>query len=397
MKAATTLFLTFLVLPLSAQQEPVVDSDGDQWSEGFGRAPSYRAALAGALEDAVARAKGIAIARGPAVRSRLAVVSEAKDADGEGWFDGQSENEREWVQRQVRGFVERYEITDKGKAQDRMWEVRVRALVLGHDGRDAQLVVDLRDNDLRAWRLERVDEETDRLVDQRKGRFVGPKIAEYLRNSGAVKIVSRGPGVQVTANSAAKEREKAGHELVASHRVTIDWQPLVVQSRIEKRNRARPSNGPRPEYMSGGSVTVRVRIEDLVERTELCDKTITIPADKPGRFSADRLDAMVTELVDKAKAEVAKQVFFTLRPPVVLRKWTGEGGEWLIEARIGKRVAAGFRKFVVGSPGSLASPDWRKLGDAELIGGTAASCTFRMLGGDPAALVAEVSEVRPVE
>ncbi len=372
--------------------------DKEQWSEGFGRATSYRAALAQALEGAVGKAKGIEIARGPSIRSRLAVVSEHKDGDKSGFFDGKSELEREWVQQQIAGFVKSYEVTKKGKAKDRMWEVSVRALVASVDQLESELIIELIDNDLRKWQLERYEEDgPGRAFDRRKGNFRGPKIGEYLRRSGAVKVVSTGPGVKVTGNSDRTQREKVGHQLVASHRVVINWQPLVVSSLVERPNIARPSSGPRTEYMKGGAVQVSVRVENLIERTVMLDETFDVPADKPGMYSADRLDAFVTALVDKAKAEVAKKVFFTLRQPVVLRKWAGDGGKWFVEARISRRVAAGFKKFSVGNNGSLASPDWQSLASATLVGGNATSCTFQLADiTDPAGIEAAVSEVRPI-
>jgi hypothetical protein len=129
----------------------------------------------------------------------------------------------------------------------------------------------------------------------------------------------------------------------------------------------------------------------------LLDETFSVPADKPSQWSAERLDAVVTFLVDKAKGEVAKKVFFTLRPPVVMRKWAGDGGAWFVEARMSKRVAAGFRKFTVGNDGSLANPDWQDLATATLVGGSAQSCTFRLADvADASRIVADVSQVRPV-
>ncbi|MFN3244394.1 MAG: hypothetical protein ACE37K_23010 [Planctomycetota bacterium] len=390
------------VAAVPAQEAPQAkaaeDARKDAWSEGFGRAPSYRSALAQALEDAVAKAKGVEVARGPSIRSRLAVVAEHEDGEQRGFFDGEAENEREWVQQQIAGFVRSYEVDKKAKADDRMWEVSVRALVAGLDHLASELVIELQDNDLRSWQLERFEEGgPGRAFDRRKGRFQGPKIGEYLRRSGAVKVTGSGKGVNVRTGTERTQREKAGHQLIASHRVVIEWQPLVVQSLVEKPNKARPTKGPRPEYMSGGAVTVTLKVEDLVHDVVLLDETFSVPADKPSQWSADRLDAFVTDLVDKAKGEVAKKVFFTLRPPVVMRKWAGDGGAWFVEARMSKRVAAGFRKFTVGNDGSLANPDWQDLATATLVGGSAQSCTFRLADvADASHIVADVSQVRPV-
>ncbi|MCK5944779.1 MAG: hypothetical protein KAI24_22515 [Planctomycetes bacterium] len=402
MNTTPSLVLTALLAAALPAQEPepvaAAPAANGSWTEGFGRAPTYRSALAQALEDAVAKANGVAIARSPSIRSRIAVVAEHRDGEQEGFFDGSSENEREWVQHQIRGFVPRYEVQQKQKADDRMWEVTVRAKVAGVDQLGSQLVIELVDNDLRSWQLERYEEGgPGRAFDRRQGRFQGPKIGEYLRRSGAVEISGSGRGVNVRSGAERAQREKAGHQLVASHRVVVDWQPLVVQSTVEKPNKARPTKGPRPEYMSGGAVEVSLRIEDLVRDVVMLEETFAVPADNPGAWSADRLDAFVTNLVDKAKAEVAKKIFFTLRPPVVLRKWAGDGGAWFVEARISRRVAAGFGKFSVGTDGTLADPDWQELATATLVGGSASSCTFRLEGvTDASRIVVDVSEVRPV-
>lgn len=402
----TTILLTFALVSGVVAQEPKpavpaavrAAQDKEQWSEGFGRATTYRAAMAQALEDAVAKAKGVEIARGPSIRSRLAIVTEHQDGDKKGFFDGTSELEREWVQQQIGGFVRKYEIKKKAKADDRMWEVTVRALVASVAQLESELVIELVDNDLRKWELERYEEDgPGRAFNRRKGSFRGPKIGEYLRRSGAVKVVSSGPGVKVSSGSARTQREKLGQQLVASHRVVINWQPLVVRSMVERPNIARPSSGPRPEYMKGGTVQVAVRVENLIERTVMLDETFDVPADKPGTYSAARLDAFVTALVDKAKAEVAKKIFFTLRQPLVLRKWAGDGGSWFVEARMSRRVAAGFKKFSVGNNGSLASPDWQNLASAKLVGGNGTTCTFELADvTDAGAIQGSVSEVRPI-
>ena len=407
----TSLLLLALLTGGIAAQEPGSaappkapggqQSGGQQqegWTEGFARAPSYRSALRGALESAVGKAKGIEIASGPSIVSRLSVVESSKDGDKEGFFDGQSEQEREWVQQQIQGFVQSYKVTKKQKVDDRNWEVTVLAKVAELDRMSSGLVIELGGNDLRSWQLERYEEGgPGRAFDRKKGSFKGPEIGEYLRRSGEVKIVSKGATVNVTRNSARTEREKRGHQLVASHRVVIEWQPLTVRSMVEKPNKARPTSGPRPEYMQGGSVVVRLRIEDLIEGTELHEGFLTIPADKPGSFSSDRLDAFVTKLVDKAKAEVAQKIFFTLRKPLVVRKWAGEGGAWFVEARMSRRIASGFKLFSVGNAGSLANPDWQPLGSAKLVGGRGAICTFELADvEDPGRIATGITEVRPV-
>ena len=378
-------------------QKPVV-VDQEEWGEGFGHAKSYRSALALALEDAVAKAKGVGIARGPSIRSRLSVVSEHKGGDKTGFFDGSTERERDWVQQQISGFVRKYEVTNKGQDTNQNWEVTVRALVASLQGLESGLVIELIDNDLRSWQHERFEEEgPGRAFDRRKGRFEGPRIGDYLRRSGAVKIVGGDAGVEVVPQSERAEQEKQGRRLVASHRVTIDWQPVMVRSMVEKPNRARPTRGPRAEYIQGGSVKVAIKVEDLIEGVVMLDETFSVPDDKPGSYSADRLDAFITQLVDKAKAAVARKVFFTLRQPVVMRKWAGAGGQWFVEARISRRVAAGFKRFSIGNNGSLGDVDWQSLGSATFVGGSGVSCTFQLDGvGDLASIQAGVSEVRPI-
>jgi hypothetical protein len=129
-----TLVLACCLVSIATAQEPTPappaaaaaeTPPGGTWSEGFGRATNYRSALANAIEDAVGKVKGISVARGAAVRSRLSVVSDHKDGDKDGWFDGEADGEREWVQQQIAGFVLRYEVAKKEKAQDGHWEVTV--------------------------------------------------------------------------------------------------------------------------------------------------------------------------------------------------------------------------------------------------------------------------------
>lgn len=400
---AATAFASLLAVSGLCQEsasppKPSAQEAGGTWSEGFGRGTDYRSALANALEEAVAKVKGIGVARGAGVRSRLSVVSQSQEGDKPGWFDGEANSEKEWVQQQIAGFVLAYEVLDKLKADDRQWEVKVKALIASADGLDATVVVDLQDSDLRNWQLERFDEGTGAVVGRERGEFTGPKIAEYLRKSRLVKIAAKGTGVNVTAGSAAREREKAGNQLVASHRVVITWQPVQVQSTIEKPNRARPTAGPRPEFLTGGSVQVAVRVEDLIHNLELLDQSFTVMAD-PKAMPTERTADYVNALVDKAKAVVAENVFFALKPPTVVRVWQeGGDGEWRLEANVARRVAAQYRSFAVGNNGSLSSPDWVTLGRGVLLDGNDNSCTFRLEGvDDPSRIEANVTEVRPIK
>lgn len=375
--------------PAAGSASPAAPVTDGKWSEGLGRAATYRAALAEALEDAVAKAKGVWLSTEPSLQSRLAVVAGREVDDGKEAFSGSADREHDWVKRQVSGFIRTYEVQKMGKPDDAKWEVRVRALVAGVDAMRTELVVELQDNGLGDWQLERFEEGgPGRAFDRRSGRYQGPKISEYLRRSGAVKIAApRGKG-QVAARIGAME---------PSHRVRLEWQPVQVRSLVEKPNKARPTKGPRPEYMSAGAVTVSVRVDDLLRGVTVLDEALTVPAAQPQKWSAERLDGFVTELVDRAKAQVAQKIFFTLRPPVVLRKWAGDGGEWFAEVRVAKRIAAGFSEFALGVEGSLASPDWQPLATAELVGGSAASCTFRLKNlADPSRVEVGVSQVRPV-
>ncbi len=401
-----SLAVLSLLSSVSAQepQAPSAAAQGQDrgtWSEGFGRATSYRAALAAALEDAVGKAKGIDVKRGAGVRSRLSVVADAKEGVQEGWLNGDSEadGEREWVQQQIAGFVLRYDIVDKKKAEDRQWEVTVKALIASAESFDDTVVVDLEDNDLRKWQLTRCDEDRGGAeVGKQGGEFAGPKVGEYLRKSRLVKIAAKGAGVQVGAGAAVKEREKAGHQLVPSHKVTIQWDRLEVQSLIDRTNRARPTSAPRPEFLTGGSVQVSLHVDDLVENVVLLDETFAVTADQ-GATPAAQIDGYVTALVDKAKAIVAEKVFFALKPPTVVRKWQkGGDGEWLVEVRMARRVAATYREFVIGNSGSLASPDWQPLGRAVFVDGNDQSCTFRLEDvAEPARVEPNVTEVRPTK
>lgn len=404
MNSISWLVLCCGVTPLSASPQapepPVASAVAvDGLTEGFGRATNYRSALAQALEDAVGKVKGIAVSRGPGVRSRLSVVSGWSDEVPNGWFDGESDQEREWVQQQIQGFVQRYEVRKKDKAGDGQWEVTVRAMVAMHNGSEPVHVIALEGNELGKWQLERGEEGAQGAAFARDGGdYRGPHLRENLLRTGAIRVLAATGGVKVTDGSAAGEREKQGQQLVASHRVTIDWQPMQLQSMVEKQNKARPSAGPRPEWLVAGMVQVQIKVVDLVQNIEVFERPMTIAIDVPSGTGLDRRDAFVVKLADQANAAVAEQVFFALRPPVVLRKWPGEGGtEWFAEVRMSRRVAAGYDAFVVGNPGSLASPDWSRLGGAELVGGTETSCTFRLLAiDDPSPIEAEFTEVRPV-
>ncbi|MBL8752404.1 MAG: hypothetical protein JNK15_03805 [Planctomycetes bacterium] len=374
-------------------QDPLA---GGRATEGFGRGPTYRQALAEALADAVGKAKGIAVQRSGALQSRLRIVSEWGQGLPEGSFDGVAEREREWVGQQLAGFVRSYDVAKRGKADDGEWEVTVQARIAALADAES-FVVDLSDDDLRAWELERFEDGAAAPFARAEGRYEAPTIRDNLRATGVVHVVAKTGGVELGEGVAAREREKAGHRLVASHAVTVAWQPMRLRSVVEKPNRARPTNGPRPQFLTGASVQVSVRVVDRVRDVEVFERRLTVALDVPEATPVERLDAIAVQLGDRAKAEVAATIFFALQPPVVLRKWPGEGGkDWFVEVAMARRVAAGYDSFEVGLPGSLANPDWRSLGRAVLVGGDATTCTFRLDGvDDPAKVDVGTGEVRP--
>jgi hypothetical protein len=388
--------LTFAALLVAAvpAQDPAAAAKA---TEGFGRAPTYRQALAEALADAVGKAKGITVQRSGALHSRLRIVSEWGQGLPDGSFDGTAEREREWVGQQLAGFVQGYDVVKKGKADDGEWEVTVKARVAALADAES-FVIDLTDDDLRNWDLERFEEGAAEAPFARaQGRYEAPSIRDNLRATGAVHIVAKAGGVEFGDGTAAREREKAGQRLVASHQVSVAWQPMRLRSLVEKPNKARPSNGPRPQFLTGASVQVAVRIVDRVRDVEVFDRTLTVSLEVPAATPVERLDACAVQLADRAKAAVAEAIFFALQPPVVLRKWPGDGGkDWFVEVAMARRVAAGYEAFLVGQPGSLATPDWRGLGRALLVGGDAATCTFRLDGvDDPQKVEVGACEVRP--
>jgi hypothetical protein len=383
----TQLLSTFAVcasLLVSRSQDPA----GGAISEGFGRAASYRQALAMALEDAVGKARGIAVARGPGLRSRLEVVAAGASA-------AEAEPDA-WVALQLDGFVSSYEVARKAKADDGQWEVTVRAAVATATA-PGPFAIDLEDNDLRRWQLARFEEGgAGAPFAKVEGAYEAPSIRDHLRATGRVRIVAA-DGVVAPAGAAPRERGKAGHRLIASHRVRVQWEPMQFTSLVEKPNPARPTTGPRPQYLTAASVRAAIAITDLVQGVAVFERALTVALDVPAGTPVERLEAMAVQLADQAKAEVAETIFFALEPPTVVRKWPGEGGEdWFVEAAIARRIAGAYDAFVVGNAGSLASPDWRPLGRAVLIGGNGATCTFRLLESvDPSRIEAGVTEIRP--
>lgn len=372
---------------------PVVQAPVAGWTEGAGHGASYRLALAQALADAIGRVKGGEAARGPALRGRLAVVSRSDTVPKE-WFDGVADHEREWVLQQLAGFVTGYEVTKKGKGDDGQWEVVLRARVALQDDREG-FVIDLVDNDLQKWELSRFEEGAQGgPFAQVNGAYEAPSIRDNLRATGLVRIAAK----QAGTDAALRDGEATGRQLVASHRVAVTWQPMQFESLVEKPNKARPTTGPRPQYLTAASVRVSVRIVDLAQAIDVFDRAMTIALDVPPTTPVERLDAFAVQLADKAKAEVAETIFFTLQPPKVVRKWPGDGGaDWFVEVAMPRRVAQGYENFVVGNQGALATPDWRSSGRAVLVGGTDTSCTFRLVdAGDPSRIEPGVTEVRPV-
>jgi len=386
--------------PPPAPVAPAAPTVAEGWTEGQGRGPSYRAALACALEDAVGRKHGVAVLRGPGIRSRLAVVAKDAKADvaGEGCFTGDAELEREWVGHQLTGYVETYEVARKDKGADGAFDVAVRARIAAYEpGKDA-FVIDLVDDDLRRWRLERFEEGVDGGSFARdEGAYESPSVRENLRATGRVRFAAKAGGVKVGAAADPRERAKEGRQLAPSHRVVIAWQPMQFRSLLERPNRARPTTGPRPQCLIAGSVRVAVKVADLVQDVELFDRTLTLDLPIAEPPTVDKLDALAVQLGDLAKAAVAEAVFFALQPPVVTRKWAaGDGGEWHVEVAMPRRVALAYESFAVGMQGSLASPDWRPLGRAVYVGGADAQCDFRLVDVIDVSRIEEgVAEVRP--
>jgi hypothetical protein len=395
--AALVAFVSLTPIHAAAQEQPPAASPArDGWVQGVGSGPSQRAALANALEDAIGRRHGVRIVRGPGIRSRLAVVAkevEAKDAR----LPAEAELEHEWVARQLDGVIETYEVTRSERQADGRCDVEVSAKVAAFTpGKDA-FVVDLVDDDLRQWRLERFEEgAAGGPFDRLDGAYDAPSIRENLRATQRVKFTAKGSGVKADGDTALRERAKLGQQLVASHRVVVGWQPMQFRSEVERPNRARPTSGPRPQRLVAGSVRVTVKVVDLVEDVDLFDRALNVDLVVPPETPVERLDAMAIQLGDQAKAAVAEAIFFALQPPVVTRKWADEAGAWLVEAAVGRRVAAAYDGFSVGAMGSLASPDWRPVGRAVYVGGDDAKCTFRLVDvADPALVEVGVSEVRP--
>ncbi len=306
---ASALFVVTIVAqdpkPPAAPVAPRAPAAADGWTEGQGRGPSYRAALAHALEDAVGRRNGVAVSRGPGIRSRLAVV--AKDAKsgaaGDGWFTGEAELEREWVGQQLAGYVEAYEIVRKDQDSDGAFEVAVRAKISAYEpGKDA-FVVDLVDDDLCRWRLERFEEGVEGGPFARdEGAYEAPSVRENLRATGRFRFAAKAGAVKVGAAADPRERAKEGRQIVPSHRVTVAWQPMQLRSLLERPNRARPTSGPRPQFLTAGSVRVAVKVVDLVQDVELVDRTLTIDLPIAETPPVDKLDALVVQLGDLAKA-----------------------------------------------------------------------------------------------
>ncbi|MFK7738864.1 MAG: hypothetical protein AB8H80_00975 [Planctomycetota bacterium] len=383
---------------MTTAARPPVDPGAE--ATGSGAAATYREALQRALADAIATAAGTLDAGSPLRQARLAVVAGSPEGARPGWFDGESEQERAWVLLQLEGFLDDYQIVRKQADGSGAWQVDVRVRLAEAARAGARICIELRDGDLREWQLERSEEGgRGRPFDRCKGRFEGPKIGSYLRRSGAVSIASLAAADAGAAPAAATGANSLSTSIrrVPSHRVTLRWQPLVVRSTVERPNPARPKSGPRPEYMSGGSIQVAMRIEDLLRGTVVLDETIVEPGLRGRRYPRERLDAYMTELVDRAKAVVARRIVFALAPPVVLRKWAGAGGSWFVEARLAKLTAAGFVEFAVGNDGSLAGPDWQPLGRARLVGGNSVRCTFELVGLDELSRIQlGKSQVRPV-
>ena len=166
---------------------------------------------------------------------------------------------------------------------------------------------------------------------------------------------------------------------------------------------------PRPYRSRGDEIQVSLAVEvDELSVVERCRDDGRCSTKHRGNATASRL-AIETPLEDGQTARL------DLRDLTV--DWRDDGGRVeanarsgnvrvdaageslaaaFVEARVAKRVAASFSEFVLGVDGSLASPDWQPLATAALVGGSAASCTFRLKGlADPSRVEVGVSQVRP--
>lgn len=371
------------------------------WSEARGTGPTRSDALGQAIEGAVMRVNGLRVATGPALRARLGLV---KNQDGSVCStEGTLEVAR--VVHQLEGFVDQVEVKEEKQGANGSWSVHVRCLVAGYDPKRAEFVVqlagspkqgrDLPYQELGSCLLVNVDEETGTQSSSGPHALAGTRVAECLVNTNRVKIGYRGAGVRLDGDSDPREAAKAGKGLVATHRIDIEWDPVVVRVVTRKQSKSRPTSR-RHQDLDTAYVTARIAVRNLVEKTEIpvFDVPIVCPAawfrqgDEALATDQDSLRGYAQRVAAFAEGEVAKQVYFKLRPPVVLRKWQGDGerAPWFVEVDLPRHVASEFAVFEFGHKGTVSGSGWHPVARGKLVDGGDTS-TFELApGGDVAAI-----------
>lgn len=398
--------------PAAAELPPLEKVANGTWSEARGSGPTRQDALAQAIEGAVMRVNGLRVATGPALRARLGLV---KNQDGSvSTTEGTLEVAR--VVQQLEGFVDQAEVKQEQKGADGLWSVQVRCLVASFDPNRAEFVVQLagapkggRDvayQDLGTCLVLNVDEETG--TQSRSGPYniAGTRIGDCLVGTNRVKIGYRGPGVQMDGDSDPRQAAKAGKGLVATHRIDVEWDPVVMRVVKKKVLKSNPGK-PRERHLDTAYVTARIAVRNLVEKTEVAsfELPIVCPADwfrrgeAPLALDQENLLAMAQRVAAFAEVEVAKRVFFALRPPLVLNKKQGEGDRapWLVEVDLPRHLAAEFDTFEFGRDGSLGGSGWRPVGRGKLVGGEQTSIFELDADSKPAEIQVGATRLEPTK
>lgn len=396
----------------SSSLPPLEPAERGTWSVADGTGPTLHAARANAIEAAVMRVNGVRVATGPAMRSRLGLV---KNADAS-ITTTEGELEVAQVTQQLEGFVDQVEFVQQGKGEDGLWLARVRCLVAGYDPKRADFIILLGGlgaggrvgayEDLGTWRLQQTDLATGRTEVSGPFAIPGTRIGDCLVNTGRVRIGYAGPGARPDADSDPSEAGKRGKALVATHQVDVSWEPVVLRTSIPKPLASLPGKS-RPLQFQGATVTARIRVRNLVEKTE--QPSFEIPILIPAPWFAERgqerppadqdsLQQYAQRAANFAESEVAKAIYFTLQPPVVLRKWQDGSGAWLVEADLATHIAQEFSAFELGKYGSLGGAQWRSFGIARLADGVPAgwTSTFQLEPtADAAAIVSGTTLLKP--
>jgi hypothetical protein len=382
------------------------------WSEARGSGPTRHDALGQAIEGAVMRVNGLRVATGPALRARLGLV---KTQDGsvtttEGTLDVAR------VVQQLEGFVDQVEVKHEQKGPDGQWTVQVRCLVAAYDPKQAEFVVQLagapksgRDvayQDLGTCLILNIDEESGAQNRSGPHAIPGTRIGDCLVGTNRVKLGYRGPGVRLDGDSDPRQAGKTGKGLVATHRIDIEWDPVVVRVVTRKQSKSRPTSR-RAQDLDTAYVTARIAVRNLVEKTELppFELPIVCPAEWFRRgdvalaLDQESLLAMAQRVAAFAEVEVAKRVYFALRPPLVLNKKQGEGDRapWLVEVDLPRHLAAEFDTFEFGRDGSLGGSGWRPAGRGKLVGGEQTSIFELDADSKPAEIQVGATRLEPTK